>query len=620
MFKQRSIGVKLGIYISGIIVFICVGLGIRAYYNGSSEVIQQVETALMMHAEDVSRLIESRLETQLAILETIAANEAIRSMNWELQQPILQAETNRLPQFLELGVVDTSGVARYANSPAANLGDRDYVQKAFQGQSVISDLLISRVTNSLVLMYAVPIKNNGRVVGVLIARRDGAVLSEITDDFGFGDSGWAFVLNDQGTFVAHPNRDYVYAQLNIYAEDEQLKPVAKAIDSVGLGRRGVVRFSSDGVTRLSGLAPIPSTGWTVGVGVLESEVLQGTRNFRWFLFSISIGFILIGVVCAWLISRTLAKPLQAVQETIIAVARGDFTRSVEVKTNDEIGVVAKAVNTTIQTFAEALRLVADTTNEIASTGQQVAAATEEISASIDEVASATNEFSSTLDSLNTNVQKMGDTVQAVSHKAVDGEKALAGIVRQVSSLRDNTQGLAREIAALGELSGEIGQIVNTITAIADQTNLLALNAAIEAARAGEHGRGFAVVADEVRQLAEEAATATTEIGEIVRRLQQGIGNAVIDMENGAVQGEQTVLQVEDSGKLLAEILSEIDSVAREVQEITGGLQEINVGGHEIASATQQQAASIQQVADSANDLTLLGQKLKELVERFKLSS
>ena len=86
------------------------------------------------------------------------------------------------------------------------------LQKAFQGQSVISDLLINRVTNSLVLMYAVPIKNNGRVVGVLIARRDGAVLSEITDDFGFGDSGWAFVLNDQGTFVAHPNRDYVYAR------------------------------------------------------------------------------------------------------------------------------------------------------------------------------------------------------------------------------------------------------------------------------------------------------------------------------------------------------------------------------------------------------------------------
>lgn len=248
----------------------------------------------------------------------------------------------------------------------------------------------------------------------------------------------------------------------------------------------------------------------------------------------------------------------------------------------------------------------------------MAAAAEEVSASIEEVASTANQFSSVLEGANTTVERVSATVLQVSDQANDGQQAIVEIIKQVSLLRDDTRRLAGEVASLNSLSEEVGKIVSTINAIADQTNLLALNAAIEAARAGEHGRGFAVVADEVRKLAEQSAQASNEIGKIIGRIQEGITVVVGEMEQGAESANDTLGNVSAGGELINKIMQSIENVAEEIKVITNSINEINIGGHEIASATEEQAASIQQVASSAQDLTELGAKLKELVGYFEL--
>ena len=577
----------------------------------------EVETALQLQAVEASHYLESRFETQLAILETIAARPEMKGMDWRQQRPILQTEIQRLPEFLSFGVVDRNGTARYDDGSTAQLGDRDYIIKALGGKSAVSDVIISRVTNSMVLMYAVPIKNNGQVVGVLIGRRDASALSEITDRLGFGDHGWAHVLGVDGTVYAHPNRSYVLEQRSIFA-DTGLATVGRALRQLGWGKTGVVRYSLDDEVRLTGLAPVASTGWMIGIGALESDVLANVNRFQSFLLWVSLIFISLGIAIAITLGRQIAHPLQQTQLVIEGVAGGDLTKTVTVRSQDEVGKVAAALNTTIDSIRRIIAMVTNTTDELANASAQMAAASQEVSASVEEVASTTNEFSSTLETMNDNAQSVSQVVQEISSQAAEGETAIYDIVNQMGSLRDNTQQLAEEVPNLGALSGEIGNIVEMISALAEQTNLLALNAAIEAARAGEHGRGFAVVAEEVRKLAEQAASSTGEITSLIGQIQGVIDSTVTGMKEGASQTEKALDTVNRSGKILHGILEAVNGIVEQVQGISSSLEQINVGGHEIASATEEQAASMAQVASSAQTLTDLGSQLQELVEHFKL--
>ncbi len=618
MFKMKSIATKISLFIGLLALVMCGGLGLFAYTRSSSAVLAEVEQALTLVAKEASRYVNSTLESQLNLLEAIAERPEMKSMNWEEQLPTIRSEEKRLSQFLALAVVDSTGLARYSDGSTADLRDRDYIIGAMAGKSVVSDLIVSRVNNSLVLMYAVPIRENGKVVGALIARGDGMMLSEITAPLGYGKNGWAYIFHPDGTLYAHPDRNCVLDQANIFSGD--LANAGRAVRELGVGNTGAVGFELDGTARMSGLTPVSSTGWILGVAALESDELETAYQLRTFLIAISIAFVALGVVAAVIIARQIAKPLQQVQQVVEALAEGDLTQTSQVHSSDEIGQVATALNVTVENLRQAIGLVADATNELAGTSQQMAAASEEVSASIEEVASTTNQFSSALDMMNESAQSMGETADNISKQALQGEDAIEDIVKQMNGLRDDTQHMSDDVTKLGTLSNEVGKIVDVISAIADQTNLLALNAAIEAARAGEHGRGFAVVADEVRKLAEQSSAATSEITSLINQIQGGISSTVSGMDHSTNQATHAMDSVDKSGQILRSILRAVEGIVGQVQEISAVIEQTNSGGHEIASATEEQAASIQQVSNSAQDLTDMGAKLQELVRHFKLES
>lgn len=616
---RKGIALRIGAFVGVLVLIISAGLGILAYYRGSSAVIKQVEQALIMQAEEAVEYLETRFQVQLTALQAIAARPEISSMDWTVQRPVLQSEVDRVGLYLALGVVDLTGQARYTDGTTANLSDRDYVLRALAGKPAISDLLVSRVDNSLVLMYAVPIADNGKIVGALIGRRDGTALTEITDRLGFGERGWAIILNSDGTLFAHPNRQYVLDQRNLFTDQANLAEAGAAIKELGVGNTGVVRYNLDGTRRIVGFAPAKSTGWMIGVGAMEADVMGDVRDLRIFFALAASACLVVGVLGAVLLARQIAQPLQRVQDVIEAASLGDLTLSAEVSSKDEIGSVAQAVNRTMNSMKEMLGLITSSTANLVQTSERLAATAQEVSASVEEVASTTNAFSATLDTMNRSAQEVNEAVHGVSRQAASGTEAIANIVRQMQTLRGNTQSLARDVADLGALSGEIGNIVNTIGAIAEQTNLLALNAAIEAARAGEHGRGFAVVAEEVRKLAEEASAATKSIEQLIRQIQSGIAAIVRGMNDSSTQAETALENVNQSSEILGSILRAVEEIQREVKAFTGGLDQINSGGHEIASATEEQAASMQEVANSAQVLQTMGARLKELVEQFKIS-
>lgn len=281
-------------------------------------------------------------------------------------------------------------------------------------------------------------------------------------------------------------------------------------------------------------------------------------------------------------------------------------------------MVAGALNRTVDEMSQAIRGVADATNDLARMSQVMAATSEEVSASVEEVASTTSEFSTTIDQVHSRAMGVRDRAQRISSEAVRGEGALNEIIKQLGAVREDTHALSNDINQLDSSSTEIGSILSTISTISDQTDLLALNAAIEAARAGEHGRGFAVVADEVRRLAEQTSQAAAEIGGLIGEIQQGIKAAVSGMELGAERSDVALEQVKESGLILQEILQTIGGIVEEVQHIVGGLDEVNHSGTEIAGVTEEQAASIAEVSNSAQSLMEMADYLQGLVGDFRL--
>ncbi|NLA59149.1 MAG: methyl-accepting chemotaxis protein [Firmicutes bacterium] len=347
MFYQRSLAAKIAVYIGVLLILACGGLGFLSHRYSSSAVIEEVETALEMQALKAGEYIESQFRIHLSVLEAIAARPEIKSMDWELQRPVLEAEAQRLSGFLAIGIIDRNGVARYSDGSTGNLADRDYVIRALNGQASVSDVIVSRITNGTVLMYAVPIVDNNKVVGAVLARRNAAALSDITDGLGFGDNGWAYVLGADGTLYAYPDRQLVLDQVNIFGENSIFANVGRAIRAFGLGKNGVVRYSlDDGVGRIVGLAPVPSTGWTIGVGAMEDDVLSNVNRLTSFFAGTSLTFIAVGIVLSILLGKRIAAPLIQVKEGIEALAAGDLTKTVQVDLQDEVGIVAAALNKT----------------------------------------------------------------------------------------------------------------------------------------------------------------------------------------------------------------------------------------------------------------------------------
>lgn len=350
---------------------------------------------------------------------------------------------------------------------------------------------------------------------------------------------------------------------------------------------------------------------------------------------LTAALLLVSLTMGWLVASNILKPLKGLVRMIgdIADGEGDLTTRLETDRNDEIGEVCILFNRFVEKIHDIVQQVARSTVQVSGaadhlreTAEQIATAAEEVACQSTTVATASEEMSATSTDISRNCTIAADVSNQATGTAQEGAEIVKRTLTGMQQIAERVTIASRSVGGLGARSDQIGAIVGTIQDIADQTNLLALNAAIEAARAGEQGRGFAVVADEVRALAERTTKATREISEMIKAIQAETSSAVATMESGVSVMEAGMENSQQSGQSLEQILSAISEVTAQVHQIataaeeqTATTGEISNNIHQITQVVHETARGAHETANSAAKLTTMAGELQSLVNRFKLA-
>ncbi len=339
--------------------------------------------------------------------------------------------------------------------------------------------------------------------------------------------------------------------------------------------------------------------------------------------------VLLSIILGVFISRTIVNP---VKEVIANIHNADLNSRFNTDRADEVGDLQTAfdgfvdqIKNTLVQVSESSAAVASASTQISSSTEELAAGAQEQSSQASEVATAVEEMTKTLGETNQNIRKVADGAKEAKESAQKGGDVVGQTISGMKRIAEVVNQSASQVKILGASSDKIGEIIGVIDDIADQTNLLALNAAIEAARAGEQGRGFAVVADEVRKLAERTSKATKEIAAMIRQIQTDTSQAVASMEKGTQEVGSGITLAEQAGTMLNDIVGNAQSVADMVGQIaaaseqqSSASEQISKNVEAISTVTQQSASGTQQIARTAEDLNRLTENLQEILAKFNL--
>ncbi len=366
-------------------------------------------------------------------------------------------------------------------------------------------------------------------------------------------------------------------------------------------------------------------------GAELEELVSGTQGF---VLVLSIIGMLVGGLIAWMTTTMITCPLKNAVKAMdeISEGDGDLTRRLDVNGKDEIAHLATAFNTFAGKIHNLVVEVSSSTSQLAAASEELSLITHETTngvvsqqSDIDQVATAINELAATVQEVNNNAQSAASAADQANVHTQDGSKVVKTSITGIGNLAQEIEQASTVIHQLEQDTDAIGEVLAVIRGIADQTNLLALNAAIEAARAGEQGRGFAVVADEVRTLASRTQESTQEIQQTIEQLQSGARNAVQAMDTSREMAESSVSQASQTGQALDEITTAVSTIndmnsmiASASNEQSAVTEEINQNVVNITQVAEQTASSAEQIDSSSKELAHLSSQLQSLVGQFKV--
>ena len=697
MKKRFSLRYKL-ILIFGFLIALATTIeGLLAVYTARKAVTEKVETHLIDKATDVAEIIDGRITAFFQFAEGLARMPILRDANTPPQEKtaFLAKEAIRDSNIRELAFIDNQSIYYGADGQTISLPEREYVQRALGGHNFISEPYVSKSNNSLVITVSVPIyDDNRRIIGLIMSDINAEWLSDQINDIVVGETGVCYIIDLNGVTIADPDIEVVKNQEN---STEKAKTDASYASIAAFEKRAMTEtkpaigyFYWYKRLDIAAFAQIKSTNWSVIISAPSNEFMDTVNTLQLSMIIISTMILLIALTIVFFVAHTIIQPINIAVSALknIAQGEGDLTVRLPVTGNDEITDMAEYFNKTIEKIGTSIQQVgvnSDTMEEIgdelASNMTETASAVNQISANIDGVkqqaltqAASVTETAATIEEIVRTIKQLNNSIEtqaaSVAQSSSSVEEMVANIASMGQMLGKTDEVIKKLTGATGdgkatlvtsnavtqkiaEESGSLMEASSVIQHIASQTNLLAMNAAIEAAHAGEAGKGFAVVADEIRKLAEESSmqgkTITTTLktlsGEIetlsassktveakfnaiftlaeqVKEMSARLTEAMREQENGskdvltAIKSINTVTVEVQAGS--EEMLKGGEGVAKEMQKLDGLTRVITDSMNEMASGAVQINNAVQEVSEITQRNKGAIENLAEEVSKFKV--
>nr|BAA23412.1 chemotactic transducer [Pseudomonas aeruginosa PAO1] len=598
-------------------------------YLQRNAIREDLESYLREMGDVTSSNIQNWLGGRLLLVEqtaqTLARDHSPETVSALLEQPALTSTFS----FTYLGQQDGVFTMRPDSPMPAGYDPRSrpwYKDAVAAGGLTLTEPYVDAATQELIITAATPVKAAGNTLGVVGGDLSLKTLVQIINSLDFSGMGYAFLVSGDGKILVHPDKEQVMKTLSeVYPQNTP--KIATGFSEAEL----------HGHTRILAFTPIkglPSVTWYLALSIDKDKAYAMLSKFRVSAIAAALISIVAILVLLGLLIRLLMQPLHLMGRAMqdIAQGEGDLTKRLAVTSRDEFGVLGDAFNQFVERIHRSIREVAGTAHKLHDVSQLVVNASNSSMANSDEQSNRTNSVAAAINELGAAAQEIARNAADASHhasdanhQAEDGKQVVEQTIRAMNELSEKISASCANIEALNSRTVNIGQILEVIKGISEQTNLLALNAAIEAARAGEAGRGFAVVADEVRNLAHRAQESAQQIQKMIEELQVGAREAVATMTESQRYSLESVEIANRAGESLSSVtrrIGEIDGMnqvlATATEEQTAVVDSLNMDITEINTLNQEGVENLQATLRACGELETQAGRLRQLVDSFKI--
>lgn len=607
----------------------------------------------------ISAQTSSTLDKVTKISNMLAASAEVKSMNFDTIDPYVKDILKDNSILSDAAVMGTNGFQVYTSQGKDKLqdrSDRDYFKSAMKGQSGFSNVLISKATKKPIVVVYAPIKQNGSIIGVLSINVSLDSFSDIVTNALKGLSGQAYIVDSTGKVIAHKDKTLV-AKLSDFSS---LKPVKMSLEN----QSGTTEYTNNGNNVIATFARVKGINWAIVVETNKSVAYKAINNLIIVLIVLAVACLVVALIASFLMADYITKPLKYILKKTKLAAEGDLENSslegTIINRQDEFGQIGKGFNNMIESISNLIKqiknsntVIVESSNSLAHITSEVASSTNEVAKAIEEVskgseaqanettegASKINDLSEKIDVVSSTTNEMKEISVKADSIAMQGLNSVKSLMEKNNENNDATAKVSNSINNLHDSSKKVSTIIDEIEEITEQTNLLALNAAIEAARAGEAGKGFAVVADEVRGLSEQSSLAAQNISTIISQMQSQTQEAVDSMsasekiiieQNKSVEETRSIFN--DISSIIKSLIEKMDDIAEHssvmikkkddivtiITNIAAESEEFSASTEEVSASTEEQLSSTEIMKEHANDLKKLAEELENAIDRFKV--